>query len=30
MTAYFGFLPSAGLNTHIENALIRAKQGSGG
>ena len=28
MTAYFGFAPSAGLHTHIDNALIRAKQGS--
>jgi hypothetical protein len=29
MTAYFGFIPSAGLQTHIENALIRAKQTGG-
>ena len=29
MTAYFGFVPSAGLQTHIENALIRAKQTGG-
>jgi len=30
MTAYFGFAPSAELQTHIENALIRAKQGNSG
>jgi hypothetical protein len=29
MTAYFGFIPSAGLQTHIDNALIRAKSSSG-
>jgi hypothetical protein len=29
MTAYFGFIPSAGLQTHIESALLRAKQTGG-
>ena len=29
MTAYFGFIPSAGLLTHIENANTRAQQASG-
>jgi hypothetical protein len=29
MTAYFGFVPSAGLLTQIEKALIRAKQTDG-
>lgn len=29
MTAYFGFVPTAGLQTHIENAVNRAKQTHG-
>ncbi len=30
MAGYFGFAPTAELQTHIENALIRAKQGGSG
>jgi hypothetical protein len=29
MTAYFGFIPSAGLQTHIDNAHLRAKKNGG-